>query len=300
MAKGLAEFANGAVASNDNAWDPELSTDIIQYIETESDFRQFVKVVNTDSFAIVLPRRWSAGIAVEVVEGSEIPKAHDVYDNITLNLRQNGTGIRMTDEAKIMMKFDQNYWDNEARRATERMMKKENVDISNVLLAGAGLEVQSANATLTFDDIVDTKTQLEENPYGVNPNVILMSARSYADLIKDPNFKVYANSGIPGVVNTGDVGMSVDGMAIMKIPEVGDNVYLIDTTQDPLWLVQMGTMNTERYRVPETREDVLDLTLYEKPAVLRPDAIAKIAITRTDEKRTFPKGWDPLTGYPSP
>jgi hypothetical protein len=86
----------------------------------------------------------------------------------------------------------------------------------------------------------------------------------------------------------------------MKIPEVGDNVYLIDTTQDPLWLVQMGTMNTERYRVPETREDVLDLTLYEKPAVLRPDAIAKIAITRTDEKRTFPEGWDPLTGYPSP
>jgi len=191
MAKGLAEFANGAVASNDNAWDPELSTDIIQYIETESDFRQFVKVVNTDSFAIVLPRRWSAGTAVEVVEGSEIPKAHDVYDNITLNLRQNGTGIRMTDEAKIMMKFDQNYWDNEARRATERMMKKENVDISNVLLAGAGLEVQSAHATLTFDDIVDTKTQLEENPYGVNPNVILMSARSYADLIKDPNFKVF-------------------------------------------------------------------------------------------------------------
>ena len=34
MAKGLAEFANGAVASNDNAWDPELSTDIIQYIFT--------------------------------------------------------------------------------------------------------------------------------------------------------------------------------------------------------------------------------------------------------------------------
>ena len=300
MAKDLAEFANGSVKMNDNAWDPELSTDIIEYMEQISDFRQFVRIFPTDSFAVVLPRRWSTGIAVEVVEGSEIPKAHDVYDNININLKQNGTGIRMTDEAQKMMKFDQNYFQKEAQRAVERMAKKENTDIANVLLAGAGLTVQSANKVLTFDDIVDTKTIMEENPYGMEPNVILMSARSYADLIKDPNFKTYSNSGIAGVVTTGNIGLEVDGMSIIKIPEVGDNVYLINTAEDPIWLVQNGTMNTESYRIPETREDALDLTLYEKPAVLRPDAIAKIEITRTDEKRTFPEGWDPLTGYPNP
>ena len=80
----------------------------------------------------------------------------------------------------------------------------------------------------------------------------------------------------------------------------GFSEMFLNTAEDPIWLVQNGTMNTESYRIPETREDALDLTLYEKPAVLRPDAIAKIEITRTDEKRTFPEGWDPLTGYPNP
>ena len=62
----------------------------------------------------------------------------------------------------------------------------------------------------------------------------------------------------------------------------------------------MDGVHTESYRLHETREDVLDLNLYEKPAVLRPDAITKITIQRSDAypQRTFPKGWDPFDGYP--
>ena len=80
MAKPIAEFAGGGAVVHDNRFDPELSEDIIQYIETESDFRQFVKVISTDTYVINLPRKWAAGIAVEIVEGSEIPKARDVFD----------------------------------------------------------------------------------------------------------------------------------------------------------------------------------------------------------------------------
>ena len=297
-----AQFAGGGAVAHHNRMDPILSEDIIKYIETQSDFRQFVKVVTTDQYITILPRKWSAGIAVEIVEGSEIPKARDVYDTIAINLRQNGTGIKMTDEEQKMMGFDSNYFATEASRATERLMKKENDDIATVMLAGAGYNVvASTNSTLKFADILTAKTEMLENPYGVNPDLILMSHRSYADLVLDPEFKTYYMSGKSNVVNTGDIGMEVDGMTIRIVPEVGDNIYIIDTSLQPIVLVQMDSVHVESYRLPETREDVLDLTLYEKPAVLRPDAITKITITRADAlpQRTFPQGWDPFDGYPA-
>ena len=301
MAKELGEFAGGGVVVHNQRFDPELSDDVIEYIETHSDFRQFVRPVQTQSYVINLPRKWHSGIAVEVVEGSEIPKARDVYDAISINLRQNGTGIRMTDEEQDMMGFDDNYFQTEATRASERLLKKENDDIATVLLAGASYNlIASSNNTLKFDDILTAKTEMLENPYGVEPDLVLMSHRSYADLVRDPEFKTYSQSGISGVVQSGDVGAMIDGMRIMIIPEVGDNVYLIDTSKDPIVLVQKDGVKVESYRLNETREDVLDLTIYEKPAVLRPDAITKITIQRNDalKQRDFPAGWDPLNGYP--
>ncbi len=301
MAKELGEFAGGGVVVHNQRFDPELSDDVIEYIETHSDFRQFVRPISTQSYVINLPRKWHSGIAVEVVEGSEIPKARDVYDAISINLRQNGTGIRMTDEEQDMMGFDDNYFQTEATRASERLLKKENDDIATVLLAGAAYNlIASSNTTLKFDDILTAKTEMLENPYGVDPDLVLMSHRSYADLVRDPEFKTYSQSGISGVVQSGDVGMMIDGMRIMIIPEVGDNVYLIDTSKDPIVLVEKDGVKVESYRLNATREDVLDLTIYEKPAVLRPDAITKITINRNDalKQRVFNSSWDPLDGYP--
>ena len=190
MAKELGEFAGGGVVVHNQRFDPELSDDVIEYIETHSDFRQFVRPISTQSYVINLPRKWHSGIAVEVVEGSEIPKARDVYDAISINLRQNGTGIRMTDEEQDMMGFDDNYFQTEATRASERLLKKENDDIATVLLAGAAYNlIASTNTTLKFDDILTAKTEMLENPYGVDPDLVLMSHRSYADLVRDPEFK---------------------------------------------------------------------------------------------------------------
>lgn len=296
------QFAGGGAVSHDNRMDPILYEDMIQYIEVHSPFRDMCRIVTTDQFVMIVPRKWHAGIAVEIVEGSEIPKARDVYDTLSINLRQNGTGIKMTDEEQKLMGFDSNYFATEAKRATERLLKKENDDIATVLLAGAGYNVvASSNSTLKFDDVLTAKTEMLENPYGLNPDVILMSHRSYADLVRDPEFKEYDKSGKSNVVNTGDIGKEIDGLSIRIIPEVGDNVYLIDTSLQPLILVQMDGVHVESYRLPETREDVLDLTLYEKPAILRPDAITKITITRNDTRpqRTFPAGWDPYDGYPA-
>lgn len=302
MARQLEELAGGGVVVNDQPWEPELEQDMIDYRELRSDFRQFVKPYPVNSYVVNIPRKWHAGIAVQVAEGSEIPKARDVYDAIQVTLRAYGTGIRMTDEEQEMMAFDNNYFQTEATEAMERMLKKENDDIATVLLASAGYNVvPSTYNTLKFEDILTAKTEMLENPYGMNPNLVLMSHRSYSDLVRDPEFKTFSESGKADVVNTGDIGMTVDGMSIRIIPEVGDNVYLIDTTKNPILLVEKGGIHVESYRLHETREDVLDLVQYQKPVCVKPDAISKIEITRNDslKQRVFPAGWDPLDGYPA-
>ena len=328
MARELVNFAGGGAVVADNRFDPELSEEITQYIETESDFRQFIKVVKVNTYYVTLPRKWAAGIAVEIVEGSEIPKARDVYDQLSFNLRQIGTGIKMTDEEQQMMAFDSNYFQTEARRANDRLLKKENNDIRLCMLSGAGYNIVTPSSTtgfpLKFDDIVDTKTLMRENPYGVEPDTVLMSERTYADLLKDEDFKTYYKSGVPGVVQDGNFGEYIAGLRIQIIPELEDTVFIIDSSKEPIILVTMNGVHTEKYRLPETREDVLDLTYWEKPAVVRPDAIAKITITRPSDETnprkdygTFEssnpvdndmimqttivsRGWDPVDGYADP
>lgn len=302
MAKQLAELAGGGVVVNNQPWDPELKKDLIDYREIVSDLRPLTKPFPVNSYVVNIPRKWHAGIAVQVTEGSEIPKARDVFDAIQVTLRANGTGIRMTDEEQDMMAFDDNYFQTEAQEAMNRMIKKENDDIATVLLAGAGYNlIVSGYNVLKYEDVLTAKTEMMENPYGMNPNVILMSQRSYSDLQRDPEFKNYNLSGKTDVVNTGDIGQAIAGMSIHIIPEVGDNVYLIDTTKNPLLLVEKGDIHIESYRLHETREDVLDFVQYQKPVCVKPDAISKIEITRNDtyKKRVFPAGWDPLDGYPA-
>lgn len=301
MAQSLANFAGGGGVQQDYQWDPELSEDILQYFKEESDFRKFLKVLTVDSYVVNLPRKWSTGIAVEVVEGSEIPKQRDVFDVLSVNLRQNGTGIKMTDEEQDMMKFDKNYFQTEAKRAVERLLRKENQDCSLIFKAGAGHTIASANQTVKYDDVVRAKTYMRELPYGTDPDTIIMSPRSYSDLLLDPDFKNYSNSGITQVVTKGDVGQYIAGMRIVIIPEVGSDLFLFDSGIEFGYLVQKGQVHTESYRLNATREDVLDLTFYEKPCVLRPDALLKLEIKRADGDvaKDFGGigddiGWDPL------
>ena len=74
MAKEIAYFAGGGAVVADNRFDPKLTEEVTQYIIEHSDFRQFIKTVKVDTYAVVLPRKWAAGIAVEIPEGAEIPK----------------------------------------------------------------------------------------------------------------------------------------------------------------------------------------------------------------------------------
>ena len=321
MAREIAYFAGGGAVVADNRFDPKLTEEVTQYIIENSDFRQFIKTVKVDTYAVVLPRKWAAGIAVEITEGAEIPKARDVYDQLSFNLRQIGTGIKMTDEEQQMMAFDPNYFQTEATRANQRLLDKENNDIREVMITGAGYNVMTAESTLKFDDVVDAKTLMKENPYSVEPDMILMSERVYADLLKDEDFKTYYKSGVEGVIQDGKFGEYVAGLKIKIIPEFEDLVFIIDSSKEPIILVTLNGVHTEKYRLPETREDVLDLTYWEKPAVVRPDAITKIITQRPAgekhprkdygtlrssnpvdndaimQETIVQRGWDPVDGY---
>jgi len=275
----IGQFAAGGVTTSDDRWDPQLATTLIQYLERESDFRKFAKTVTIqNTFSYTIPVKYEAGIAVEVVEGAEIPKFRDVYDKITVNVIQNGTGIRMTEEEQLLMAWEPDYFQKEATAAMRRILKKENKDIAEVLMAGAGIEKNISGGLLLWEDIVDFKAEMEDQEYMVEPGIILMSPFRYNDLVKDPMFRDYSQSGIGGVLESGQVGRKVADMTIYIIPEVGDSVYLIDQTLEPLWLVQMGQANVYKYFLDETREDVLDITIYEKPVVVRIDAIGRLVI----------------------
>ena len=51
------QFAGGGAVSHDNRMDPILYEDMIQYIEVNSPFRDMCRVVTTDQFVMILPRK---------------------------------------------------------------------------------------------------------------------------------------------------------------------------------------------------------------------------------------------------
>ena len=70
MARQLEELAGGGVVVNDQPWDVQVAEDFIDYRELMSDFRQLVHPYPVESYVVNIPRKWHAGIAVQVAEGS--------------------------------------------------------------------------------------------------------------------------------------------------------------------------------------------------------------------------------------
>ena len=273
----IAQFAG--IPTSGNPWDPELDKTLIEYLDEKSDFRQFAKVVPVKSFVQIIPRKWSKGIAVEVVEGAEIPKKRNVYDHFTVTVHANGTGIRITDEEQELFLEESDLFQAEAKSAMDRLALKENQDAAKVLMAGAGISATFTSGKLDFEDILDFKTLMRKQMYGIDPTILLMSQDKYNDLVKDPIFRDYSQSGIGGVLETGEIGKKVAGMQIYIIKELEDSVYFLDQTKDPFRIAQYGQLRTEAYRLSETREDVLDIVNYSAPFIARPDAIGEMVIT---------------------
>ena len=63
----------------------------------------------------------------------------------------------------------------------------------------------------------------------------------------------------------------------MEIPELTAGTVLVaDMSVRPLWLVVLQELKAEAFRINDERTDKVQMWTYEKPAILKPQAIRKI------------------------
>lgn len=279
--KQLEEFAQGGSSSGTVRWEPYLEKTIQQYVESNSVLRDLCYIYRLNgTYTANIPRNYSTGSAVEVVEGAEIPAVRQVMTTVDVRVAENGTAIEMTDESK-MLDWYGDLVARELQEAAKRMLRKENADIMDVFVDGAGSSADGlGDDVLTFEDLLAAKVYLRERFY--NPDTVFVNPNQYADLVKDDRFIDLSQSGTTDPLRQGTIGGSVAGMRVVEIPEIPNKtVLVVDMSENPLWLVVLQDIQVEQFRIPDRRSDKVQMTAYEKPAVLKPEVIRKISIKAT-------------------
>jgi N4-gp56 family major capsid protein len=276
----ISTFAGGegGFFTGDIFWMPYLERTVMQYIENMSVLRNYCKVypLPQNTWVVKIPRNYPTGIAVEVNEGSEIPRVKQMTDSFEISVIKYGTGGEMTDEAK------ETDWlgilgQAQIEEAAKRMLRKQNSDIATVLLAGYGTVMPTSDAgKLKYEDIVMLKTAMIKKQ--VQPNVILCNPDEYADLQVDDRFVDASQAGTAQTLRTGAVGR-VAGMELVPLLEIPSGMILmLDTGLNPLWLVERQAVRIARQRDEERQVDSFFMTAYAKPAVVRSDAIGLLVV----------------------
>jgi len=266
----------GGYTSGTIRWEPYLERKIMKYIESKSVLRNycFIYPMPLNTFTVRIPRDYATGLATEIAEGSEIPVVRQVTDTFDLSVIKYGTGAEMTDEAK------ETDWlgilgQAQVEEAGKRMLRKENSDIMAVLEAGVPHTGPASTAgTLKLEDVVFAKTFLQKKFY--NPDVLLVNPDQYADLQVDERFIDAGRSGSTQTLREGVVGR-VSGIDLVVIPEMTPTVaIMMDTSMNPLWLVERQGVRIGRYRNERRQVDGFVMTKWAKPAMVRGDCTYKI------------------------
>lgn len=276
---GIEEFAEGGTSSGKIRWEPYLEKAIDQYVESNSVLRQFCFLYRLNgTYTANLPKNASTGYAVEIVEGTEIPAVRQVITTVDVKVSANGTAIEMTDEAKKLDWYG-NLAAREVEEAAKRMLRKENNDIINVLMSAAATETDSLNSGyLDVNDIVDAKTYLRKQ--FMNPDTVLVNPDQYGDLVKSGKLQEVYKSGSTTPLREGTLGGRIAGLNVVEVPEVtSGTVLVVDFSANPIWLVVLQDLEVESFRIPDRRMEKVQMTCYQKPATLKPEAIRQINIT---------------------
>lgn len=269
-------FAEGSTSTGDIRWEPYLEKKIMEYIEQESILRNYVfdYPLPQNTFVVKIPRNYPTGAAVEVSEGSEIPRVRMPTDTFELSVVKYGTGGEMTDEAK------ETDWlgilgREQIDEAARRLLRKENNDIVNVMMT-APQTILPTTGTLGYENIVDLKTKMIK--LQTNPDVLFVAPDNYAQLEKDQQFLAASHFGDGVLFKEGVVGR-VSGLDVVMVPEIPkDVVLMMDTSLKPVWLVRRQGVRIGRMRDEERQVDSFFLTMWEKPAAVRPQALGMITI----------------------
>jgi hypothetical protein len=148
------------------------------------------------------------------------------------------------------------------------------------LLAGAGSSTDSyEDDVFQFEDVVNSSTYLQNTIYQ-KPDTVFVNPIQYADIVKDERFRDYSKSNTLAPLREGTIGGQIAGLNVVTLPEIPDRTVMVAAMdKKPLWLVVLQDMKTEAFRIPDERTDKVQMWVYEKPAVLRPEALRKITIT---------------------
>jgi hypothetical protein len=271
-------FADGGITTGDIRWEPWLERKIMQYLERMSVLRQYCMQypLPPNTWVVKIPRNYPTGMATEISEGSEIPRVRQITDSFELSVIKYGTGGEMTDEAK------ETDWLGilgraQIEEASKRMVRKLNHDISTVLQTGYGTAMNSTEVNkVIFEDFVLLKTAMIKKQ--MNPDVALCNPDEYADLQVDDRFVNFYQSGSDQTLREGVVGR-VAGLDLVPLPEIPAGlVIMIDTSQNPIWLVERQTVRIAKDRDEERQIDSFYMTAWAKPAVVRPDALGALHV----------------------
>ena len=293
--KNLEQFAeapqiSGGYIRNNNAIAPE----VIQYLEDNSDFRQYFLVKPTDG---VLSKTYKVekedGMAVQVTGNAEVPRAEAISKYFTVFLKRIATGYAIDDDDRRINADDPSFESRKMDYALKRMVKKQDYDMANVLIAGAGSTTSGATGKLTVDLIKKgilamieaVKAAQVDNPI-CEPDTIFMNYAKFVELQADENFQlvpeiyreVLLSNGLKGPTNTfsGPTGQSVAGLNIVIMNELDKDVIIIDSKRDALWLVEDVGPRITKYRDDEHISDIVDIRHDMQPVAVFPEYLHKI------------------------
>ncbi len=270
----IEEFSG--ITSSKIRWEPYLEKMILEEIEALSNLRDICFPYRiSGTFTANIPKSQSTGKAVEAVEATEIPAVRQVISTVDVKVVANATAIEFSDEAE-MVDFYGGLMERELKEAVKRMVRKENEDIINTLIAGAGSQTNGLYTQITYEDITYAKAYLRKQ--GINPDTVLVGPDEYAQLLNDVRVLTLSDTN-EQAYNEGRLNARIAGMRLVEVPEMPPKtVIVMDTSVNPLWLVLLDDMKVEAFRDYDRRTKKVQMIAYEKPAVLRPEAIRKIIL----------------------
>lgn len=279
----LEKFANlkGTTTSSTVLKDTALASKIIGYKEPALILRQFCFDYPMAKLSGILPKDpGSTNMAVEVAEGSEIPRFRTRMTTQSISLHKNATAMFMTDEAEIE-DFSGAIYTHEMKEKGLEMARKTDHDIANVLLAGAGDSSPAVTTgLLTTYDVSLAKAELILKDRQATD--IIMNPTQWADVESEAVVLAVndLNAGVGYQGNEKIAGLQVTTLSGLRVTLsnkcTAGTVIVLDRTVDPVWFAFYGTTKTTTFTEPGVGRGAI-VTAYENPVMM--DSSAVFAIT---------------------
>lgn len=277
-----------------------FAKEFFNFKEEESDWRQFfVKKPMDNVLSKTYRIEHEEGLAYQVVGNAEVPRAEDVSKEFTVYLHRNATGYRIDDDQRDMHADEPDYEAKKMRRAMERLLKKEHIDMMNVMLAATQtVTTIPAGGSFDVETIADTVAKMIDNARNgprvmtIEPDVILMPYQLFVELQKDPNFQyvpeIYQHilleaklkEGGNRAIVYGETGQIVAGLRIVTVNELKDTAIILDSTKEALWLHENKEPKVTKYRDEEHITDIVDIRHDEQAVCVFPECLGAIKKTQ--------------------